>query len=167
VRKLRLAFLLPIAQVVVAYVLMERSGDVPACWPICRGLNAPALVLSSLNPNGLGLSWQWLPESFDLGRVLFLFGVAIVWFLVGLTIDRRGMPSMLQRTHLAIAVTLDALLLALGGLLLFGAVHDFDHSANASVLLGWFLMLLWSLALIFISIRAFIKTVRRGAARRA
>ena len=90
--KLRFALALPIIQVVIAFLLMERAKYehssagaeyfVPTSWLICRGLNAPALLLSALNPEGLGVSLERPSTSIDIGSLLFLVGVAAVGSLL-------------------------------------------------------------------------------------
>jgi len=94
-RKLKFAIVLPLIQVLVAVVLLLQAdrthgpGGVdyhyfPPAWLICKGLNAPAMLL--LVP--FGGTWYFVPQIPIVGRALFLISVAIVWYFVGRLLDQ-------------------------------------------------------------------------------
>ena len=93
---------LPIIQLLVALMLMAfstkehapRNDDlwIPSSWLICRGLNAPAMLLPVLNPRALNPAWDWVPRSIlgvDTNEFLFLSGVFLAWYFVGRGVDQH------------------------------------------------------------------------------
>ena len=112
-RKLKLAIVLPIIQVLVALFLLLQAdrthgpGGVdyhyfPPAWLICKGLNAPAMLL--LIP--FGGTWYFVPPIPMVGRALFLISVAIVWYFVGRLLDQRRAPSRAREHRVATTLLL-------------------------------------------------------------
>jgi hypothetical protein len=172
VRKLRLAWVLPIIQVLVASILMEWSKRahgprrveyyVPTSWLICRGLNAPALLFRFLNPRMWVPTWDWVPRSvldFDVDRVFFVVGVAVVWYLVGRGLDQRGISKTAGRHGVATAFIVYPLLLVLGVLLLYGGLRDLMNPITPYAPVGASLMLIWSAVLILLSGRGLARAI--------
>lgn len=169
-QKLRFALLLPVIQAVVALGLIEwgeqtpgpRGADsfVPTAWLVCRGLNAPALLFRSLWAPTLDSPLR-LIVGLDTSDFLFLLGVIVVWYFVGRALDQRSTLTPVGGRAVASAVTVHLLLLALGGLLLFVALHDFEYQVTSLAPVGAFLILLWSVSLLFLSGRGLLKAVRQ------
>jgi len=168
-RKLRLALVLPITQFVIATILL-KWGDrtvppgkvmyVHTARLICWGLNAPALLFRFLNPIGWGPMWDGLPRSilgFDTDDLFFLLGVIVVWYFVGRALDRRPASEKVAPRGTVTVATLMVcfVVLALGGLLSFAGVHDLVHpsSNNPYHSVRGLLTLIWSVSLIFLSVR--------------
>ena len=174
-RKLKLAMVLPIILFAVAALLLQFAGprDFYVSTPrlICWGLNAPALLFRTLNPIGWGPTFGWLPRSvlgFDTDDLFFLAGVIFVWYFVGRAIDRQGGSKPKARPRTATALIVHTLLLAVGGLLFYLGLRDFQDPTFGN--LGHrpyrgILTFLWSGNLIFLSGRALVRVTRRGLAR--
>jgi hypothetical protein len=182
-RKLKLAAVLPIIQVVVASLLLlwaDRAAIRPpnfsAAWLLCRSLNAPVMLLMIL----FGGNWNFVPQIPFVGRGLFLISVGFVWYLVGRALDRRGAkPAREPRVVTVLAA--QSLVLVAGVLLLLiawrdvsypetsfrGAFLDVVRTVGATPvlgLIGTFLTLAWSVSLIFLSVRTFVRLIRLGVA---
>lgn len=184
-RKLRLAIVLPIIQVVVASLLLlwaDRAAIPPpnfsVAWLLCRSLNAPVMLLMIL----FGGNWNFVPQIPFVGRAFFLITVGFVWYLVGRALDRRGAkPAREPRIVTVLAVR--SLVLVTGLLLLFIGWRELSDKIFPSVsafltfmrmagftlpilgLIGTFLTLAWSVSLIFLSGRTFVRLIRRRVAR--
>ena len=109
-RKLKLAIILPIIQVLVAVVLLLQADRThgpggldyhyfPPAWLICKGLNAPAMLL--LVP--FGGTWYFVPQIPIVGRSLFLISVMIVWYFVGRWPGKSGARAP-HRNHFTTAI---------------------------------------------------------------
>jgi hypothetical protein len=175
-RKLRLALLLPVVQLLLAAILL-RWGDTthlrasedhtPTVRLICWGLNAPALLFRALDPIRLGPTYSWIPTSilgFDIDDICFLVGVAVLWFFIGRAIDKRGSARTTGRRGMVAALVGYTLLLALGGFLLYAGPYDLEHpvSDNPNQPVRGILTLMWSVALLYLSGRGLTKTIRRA-----
>jgi hypothetical protein len=183
-RKLKFAIVLPIAQILIASVLLlwaDRTPipppNFPVAWFLCRALNAPVMLL--MIP--LGGNWNFVPQIPFIGRSLFLTSVGVVWYLVGRALDRRGAkPAREPRVVTVLAA--QSLLLVAGILLLLiawrdvsypetsfrGAFLDVVRTVGATPvlgLIGTFLTLAWSVSLIFLSCRTFVRLIRRRVVR--
>jgi hypothetical protein len=164
-RKLKLAIILPIIQVLVATVLLLQAdrtrgpGGVdyhffPPAWLICKGLNAPAMLL--LVP--FGGTWYFVPPIPIVGRALFLISVAAVWYFVGRVLDERRAPSQAREHRVAITLILRFLLLVAGGILFYGGWNEFG--APISTLVGLLLTFIWALSLIVFSSVSLLRLLR-------
>lgn len=173
-RKLKLAFILPIIQFFLAAILVQLSYRaprppgaeyyVPTVWLICRGLNAPAQLLSALVPITWGPASEWLPNpvlGFYKGDVFFLVGVIVVWYLVGRVLDRRRTQETPGRRRTFTALVAHPLLLATGGLLFFSGLHNLGTNRLNYPDPPWdaYLTLTWSVTLFFFPGRGLAKTV--------
>jgi hypothetical protein len=179
-RKLKLAIVLPIIQVLLASILLLWAYRTPTplyyptlAWFFCRLLNAPVVVLMG--------SWDSLPEIPFVGRGVFLISVGLFWHLVGRLLDRRGAkPPREPRVITVLAA--QSLGLVAGVILLSIAWRDVrdpqasfwgaylyvvQNVAATPVLglIGIFLTLAWSVSLIFFSGRSLVRMIRRGLAR--
>ncbi len=170
-RKLRLAFALPFIQSILAAILLQwrtQSGFyVPTPRLVCWGLNAPALLFRTLNPIRWGPAFWWLPRSilgFDTDDLFFMAGVIVLWYLVGHALDRRGVSATAGRRRTASCLLAYLLLLALGGVLLYGGLHLLRHksSDNPNDPVRAVLVLIWSVGLLCVSGRGFAKAIRRA-----
>lgn len=173
--KLKLALVLPIIQLAIAATLLQwgyrapvpRGSElyVPTVRLICRGLNAPALLFRMLNPIGLGPAFDWVPRSmlgFDTDDLFFLVGVIIVWCLVGRALDQRRTSTTAARSRMATVLIMCLLLMAVGGLLLWLALHDLQHPGyeNLDPPVGAFLTLMWSASLVVLSGKGLLRAIR-------
>ena len=154
-RKLKLAIVLPIIQVVVASSLLLQADRTqvprgldyyyhPAAWLICKGLNAPALLL--LVP--FGGTWYFVPPIPIVGRALFLISVAIVWYFVGRLLDQRRAPSRARERRLATTLV-QSLFLVAGVILFYNGLNELG--VPISTVVGALLTFIWALSLIFFS----------------
>src|SRR5271170_557050 len=153
-RKLKLAIVLPLIQVLVAVVLLLQAdrthgpGGVdyhyfPPAWLICKGLNAPAMLL--LVP--FGGTWYFVPQIPIVGRALFLISVAIVWYFVGRLLDQRRAPSRAREHRVATTLLLQFLLLVVGGILFYSGLNELG--GPISTVVGVLLTFIWAVSLIF------------------
>ena len=169
-RKLRLALVLPITQFIVATILLHWGVRVEFYAPtprlICWGLNAPALLFTSLDPGRWGPTFAWWPGSIigvDMDDVFFLAGVIVVWYVVGRALDqRRTSVSAARRLGMVTTLIVQVLLLALGALLLVGGLWDLRHWQFGVV--GqppWraVITLMWSAGLILLSGRGLVRAI--------
>lgn len=177
-RKLKLAVLLPTIQCIIAAILLQckyrapvpRGSElyVPTVWLICRGLNAPALLFWVLAH--YLFSWEtmstWVSRSrsifgFYADDIFFLVGVIVVWYFVGLAMDRRRTESTVGK---GVTTIVCSLLLALGVLLFALGLHDLGpgRPENIDPPVGAFLTLMWSISLIFLSGRGIVRVIRRA-----
>ncbi len=183
-RKLKLAIVLPIVQVLLASILLLWDDRTPARpylyyptvpWFFCRLLNAPVVVLMFL----FGGNWNSLPETPFVGRGIFLISVGFFWHLVGRTLDRRGAKPTREPRVVTVLVAQSLVLVA--GVILSSIAWQDVRDPQASFwgafryviqnlaatpvlgLIGTFLTLAWSVSLIFFSVKALMKLIRRGA----
>ena len=138
---------------------------VPTPRLICFGLNAPALLFKFLDPFSWGLEWDRLPRSllgFDMMDLCFLLGVVVVWYLVGMALDRWRTACAPKRRGLFVTIALYVPLLALAVLLLYLGLHDLgpQQPENFDPPVGAYLTLLWSVALTLLSGKAFLLLIR-------
>jgi len=181
--KLKLAIVLPIAQILIASILLlwaDRAPypplSFPAGWFFCRLLNAPVVVLMFL----FGGNWNYLPEIPFVGRGIFLISVGLFWYLVGRLLDRRGAKPAKEPRVVTVVATQSVVLVA-GVLLLLIAWRDVSYPETSFRrafldvvrivgatpvlgLIGTFLTLAWSFGLIFFSGRSLVRIIRRGVA---
>jgi len=141
---------------------------VPTADLVCQGLNAPAL----LSRFPLYAVQEWGPESAWVSRpmlglyggdVFFLAGVIVVWFLVGRALDRRRTARALGKSRVIIELAKHSFLLAVGAFLLLGGILDFSFPYFSNM--GYsperaLLTLIWSVSLLFISCRGFVRAIR-------
>jgi hypothetical protein len=164
-RKLKFAIVLPLIQVLVAVVLLLQAdrthgpGGVdyhyfPPAWLICKGLNAPAMLL--LVP--FGGTWYFVPQIPIVGRALFLISVAIVWYFVGRLLDQRRAPSRAREHRVATTLLLQFLLLVVGGILFYSGLNELG--GPISTVVGVLLTFIWAVSLIFLSGVSLLRVVR-------
>lgn len=164
--KLRLAVIFPILIVCLDFpvALWQRHVDalqppkheypvVSAVGLAYRGLNAPAVVFEGLCVATLPIYRidHAPPALFGIGagQLLFFTGVVLLWFTVGLFLDRRRSSQMHPQSPTTIWRVLGTLLLLTFAILLFGGgVFVMKHlprsDAVGDVLQG-VLCLAWSL----------------------
>jgi len=131
--KLGYRMILPIAHVSLAVLLLGLGRQVhqptqigfpysPTPTLVCKGISAPAALFSIAV--GAVAPFERLdhpPISFSgfaIDDVLFLFGVVILWYLVGLAIDRHRAQRQRERAHNALRIFIDLLLIGLAMVLL-------------------------------------------------
>jgi hypothetical protein len=165
VRKLKLAVVLPILQVLIASILLLLADRTPVpsgldyyyhptAWLACKGLNAPAILL--LVP--LGGTWYFVPPIRIVGRGLFLVSVVVVWYFVGRALDKQQAPGPVRGRHMARVVVMQLLLLVTGAFLLLGGLHELGDPIPSAV--GVVFTLAWAASLIFISGRTLLRVIR-------
>jgi hypothetical protein len=159
--KLRFRVVLPLAQLAMAVGLIwisrfehgPRGAEywAPKAWLFCRALNAPAILFSATESVLIGANeTDWLPEfarNWDFGDAAFLVGVVVVWYLVGLALDKKRMPNTPKRS-LPTVVLSNALFFLLGGLLVFAGWKDFTNPITEFARSCSVLILLWAAALL-------------------
>jgi hypothetical protein len=163
-RKLKLPIILPIIQVLVAVVLLLQADRThgpgawiitfPPAWLICKGLNAPAMLL--LVP--FGGTWYFVPQIRIVGRALFLVSVAIVWYFVGRVLDQRRAPSRAREHRVATTLLLQFLLLVAGGILFYSGLNELG--VPISTVVGVLPTFVWALSLIFFSSVSLLRVLR-------
>jgi hypothetical protein len=160
-RKLKLALILPLIQLIFALIAIRLfnlqavgndSPDFPFYWQFCRGINLPGFALdlvmgTFLNLIGHGLErvngWAW-------GEFVFLIGVAVQWSLIGYALDIRWAPIKIGHRPKILATLIYLLMLSIGLLLLGSAVRDFLGPFPSLNVVKIFIFL-WSLILILFS----------------
>lgn len=171
--KLKLTVALPTVQVIAAAMLLRLAGPpdfyVPTTKLICQGLNAPALVTKffGLVPGLFSLVMDRRILGFGADDLFFLLGVAVTWYFVGRTLDRRFAPKKDRAPALTVSIMVHCFLLALGVLLLCFGLSDFQHP-NFDNLghrpMRAVLVLAWSASLIFFSVRGLVRAIRPATA---
>lgn len=172
-RKLRLAALLPIFQVVLAAILLQWAVPPNFYWSepvlICQGLNAPALLFVALT--------RWPPiaelaggrvRGTSINDIFFLLGVVVVWYFVGRALDRKRGSRQQKQSGAPKSVAAYLVILAAAGILLYLALLDFQnpnfdswhHFPERAVL-----TLAWSTTLAFISARGLLTIIRSRRAK--
>jgi hypothetical protein len=171
-QKLRLAWVLPITQVVVAAILLQWGNPhvsmyVPTARLICWGVTAPAMLF-----RGLGLllgSWEstfpWMTRSvggFYTDDLFFLAGVVVVWCSVGRGLDQRRTRQTTGERGTVTALTAYTLQLVLWGLLFILGLDylrnpPFNNPDYPVVAIP---ILAWSVGLIFLSGRRLVRAIR-------
>jgi len=170
-RKLRFAVVLPILQVVVTTVLLvwtnralsvvypnpwrfpRREAYIATCVimvnTILHGINAPALLLKgfarALPTQGLSI---W---GIGVGDVFYLAGIAVLWYLVGRTLDRRTFPKEPSNFRMTTGRAWFNLLLATWGVLLlvvsFFSLHDLTQATGVNIHTFYLNWNVWAIAL--------------------
>jgi hypothetical protein len=170
-QKLRLAFILPCAQLAIAAMLLQHSyrvripGYTPTSRLVCMGLNAPALLFRILDPAQFDWSPDWIPRSllgFYINDFCFLTGVILVWYLVGRVLDQGYMSPPFKSSGVAGALVGYVLLLTAGIVLLLSGVEIFQRPQynNPNYILMVLLMWLWSALLGAVACAGLIKRLR-------
>jgi hypothetical protein len=183
-RTLKLALILPVAQVLIAWILLAWADRTPVppgldymyhppAWLVCKGLNAPVMLL--LFP--VGGNWYNAPTVPIVGRGLFLVFVAVIWNLVGRALDRRGHQKPGGEQTLATVLSVHSLILVVGAVLFYAGLNEMGGSIGGFVWtflhvpwplrlvgLGPFFTLIWSVSLIFLSSRTLLRTLKRRLA---
>jgi len=162
--KLRLALILPVAQVIIAGVLEfyapspDLEKPLPLVTQICWGVNAPALFVRGLGSRILDFVLP-VGHAIPTNELCFLGGVALVWSLAGRALDRRiaGLPvAPLGRKGFVV----------LGSLLLLGLDLGMNALAMQMRLVGrtpWTLLVgAWAVILIVGSVRGLAARIRNS-----
>lgn len=163
----RLAFVLPVAQVVTATLLLDWGhrlrlglGPHPAVFytptvtQICYGISAPAVLLRL---GSLLLRLNQTPPSighFGMDDLLFLVGVALVWYFVGRDLDSRkrqepppGISASGLATNVLLIVVGAALFcLSVGGMVVNSTENMKGQVVEVVFFIGWALVLMISSA---------------------
>jgi hypothetical protein len=183
-RPIKFAILLPVAQLVIAGILLQwakhapfsHSGIdtpyVPTARMICYGLSAPAdrlRMLDSLLTSRLTPSWTLMGFYFD--EWLFLIGVIAVWYFVGRKIDSYRLsnvetPQETSRSALFFngLVFLFGLYLLLVTIINFGSPLRSPRGGNlVGSIVETVLFFAWSLFLILTPGRRLRKFVRSSS----
>lgn len=167
--RLRLAFILPLLQFLLAISLLHWGNRIevetmrrmrydtpymstPAL--ICTGINAPARLLEAISFFFRRVDHA-PPKIFGLGLddVLFFVGIIALWFLVGYILDKRrssgGSQSVWSIGKLLLA---GVPLSVMGALFLYGSVSGFmagsPFNNKTGTLLQSFLFLFWAFILL-------------------
>lgn len=166
--RLKLVYVLPFAQVVLAATSMQLArhshpplvGDIywhPTLELVCAGLNAPVDQLSRILYSILG-SWVGVFS----GNLIYLVLVASLWYAIGRKIDSYRFPRTSNQKRSPTVGILTNILVAIYGLylLVFIALHNviFTNPRNGNMgssnglgdLIRQALWLLWSIGLIVI-----------------
>jgi hypothetical protein len=162
--KLRFAFVLPILMLCIAFPVMRWQEHINAASPrgefpivptvtlVYAGLNAPAVLFKGLCMTYLPVERIDHPPSsvfgIDSGQFLFFAGVVVLWFTVGLLLDRRRKHQTSPKSEASIQQTVMNLSLLAFGIPLFGGgVWSIRHGYSNPVgnLLQGVLWLGWSL----------------------
>lgn len=175
-RKLKLALILPIVQVLLAVALFAWGNHqwrtrhglfVPAGRLLCFAINAPAELFSRL----LDLFPAWSAPriwGFYFDELFFLPGVAILWFLIGRTLDKLRVADKPIGGRMTVSKALVNLFLLVYGVDLFWkqtaqwlwyrnqVIAVGTHYYDAS--LYW----AWSAVLILVPVLNFANAIRRG-----
>lgn len=172
-RQLRFAFLLPIAQLVVALLLLQwghrilppRGLDtiyLPTPRLVCIGINGPAVLFrigDFLTPQ----AWKYLQVGgFSPDELWFLLGVLVIWFLIGHALDARGLRgASTPRIGIGTLITCIAMLIVAALLLFLGLkhIHPYEWNNPASPVVGIF-FIVWSLALGLLSGRKLTRFIK-------
>lgn len=124
--RLKFAVVLPIAQLLLAILLLQLGHQVtvprgvdtpfaPTFTMVCIGINAPALLVKGIAHFIPLRLWLSPMLGFDMAEMLFLIGIVITWFSVGRMIDNHGLgeggPNRRHDLILGIALLLLAALL--------------------------------------------------------
>lgn len=136
----RLKFLLPIANLVLAGILLGTASAqplwkwTPVPWEVSLSfsINAPANLLRNLtyyiwenllSPHCVSGSCSMIERLTEMG--IFIFGTAFTWYMVGLEIEasRRGSRAMAGFSK-SIRTTVNMLLLTVGTVLVFIVVAN-------------------------------------------
>jgi hypothetical protein len=166
--KIRFAIILPIFMLCAAFAVARWEHQVQADVPTKReyplnptatlvynGINAPAMIFSKLCVELFPIyRVDRTPASFvGLGveECLFLFGVVVLWSVVGLALDRRRCPNGLLHRTTSGRVLFRLFLVALGTLLFYTGLIPLRNPRNSTNPLGnvmeGLLFLVWSLVL--------------------
>lgn len=164
--QLRLRWVLPIAQLIAAVLLLQWGRHLegsqsrfdtlyfPTPALVCKGINAPATVLA-----GVAFFFDRVdhprPTIFGstLDYPLFIIGILILWYLVGRVLDswRSTGKSFLAWTWLRL-VFIGGPLAVLGALFLYESLQGFRDpwrwNNRTGNLVHSVLLLLWSIVLI-------------------
>jgi len=175
-RKLRLPIVLPIIQFVVAAILLQLGDRAPDYYygsiaqRICWAVNAPAVVVASpayyVEWRALPFNWAARPIlGFYFGDLFLLVGVIALWCFVGRALDRRWEPQTSGWRGIEVAWSKRAIALALGCLsFLMGLSDLYDRKDGYLDYVPGPLELLWSISLIFVSVRGIVRAIHyRGA----
>jgi hypothetical protein len=129
-----------------------------------------------------GGNWNFVPQIPFVGRAFFLITVGLLWYFVGRALDRRGAQPAKEPRVVAVLVV-QSLVMVTGVLLLtigwrelsdkiFPSVGSFvmflrvaGYTSPFFGYIGTLFTLMWSLSLIFLSCRTFVRMIRRGLAR--
>jgi len=174
-QKLRLAAILPLAQVIIALGLFKwghyeqrRVGYalyVSTGRHLCFAINAPArllcFVFDDLFPD------TFVPNIFGyyFDEILILPGVGLVWFLVGRGLDRlRGVPPRSQSRMTIPKAVFNLFLLAYGVYLFWGETVMWFWYRNQLLSAGTHLYdapfyWAWSIVLILVPVVSFAKVI--------
>lgn len=169
-RKLSFRHILPLSQVLIASVLLK--WDDIALGPqglnplyACYGINAPAITIWQL-ARILQIDYAFASLApFNLGHLLFLAGVAVVWYWVGRAIDLRQLGKAPElnaaaRRHLIwnICLVLLGIYLMIGGLEL--AHTGRRNNGRIGDLVAPALFEVWSGFLIVLPGRRLVRAIR-------
>lgn len=176
-RKLRLALVLPGAQLVLAAILLYwghrvlarpdyRDPALPSVTLVCFGISAPALIFRVL---GAWLStWRadqapavilgfWIDEWF------FLIGVAVLWYWIGRWFDRRtsSEPPTKSASFIIRSLLLNLFVIALGGYLLLETIRRPQQwGASVGRIAQGVFFLTWSVILILVPCLKFVRGIQ-------
>jgi hypothetical protein len=171
---IKFSIILPCVQVPLAVGLWEWGTYQPhshsfGSWPtaglVCYGINAPAILLSKLAVYPFRMMYPpHFLSHYSLLEWAFFAGVAVVWFLVGLALDRKTARAGAE-VRLTMGRVLRYVLLVLVGIFLFlQALQGFSlpwHQGNYwGTITESILFLAWSVVLIGIPILSLIKQRR-------
>lgn len=163
-RQLRFALLLPIAQLVVALLLLQWGNRIlpprgldtiymPTPTLVCTGINGPAVLFrvgDFLTPQ----AWKYMQVGgFSPDELWLLLGVLVVWFLIGRALDaRRLQGASTSRIGMGSAIASIATLIVAASLLFLGLkhLHPYEWNNPASPVVG-ILFIVWSLTIGFLS----------------
>jgi hypothetical protein len=161
----KFSIILPCVQIPVAVALWEWGRYQPRAhgfgsWPtaglICYGINAPAIFSRMvIYPIRMATPPRLLAR-YSVEELAFFAAVGVVWFLVGLAIDRKLRDMGRQRPVTVATVLRDLILVLMGIVLFWQGLRGFSMPWHEGNYWGSFiknaLFVVWSVAFVGIPI---------------
>jgi hypothetical protein len=173
-------FVLPAINLLVAVLLLVADRMVPKtpgitagsiAFQLCNLINVPANLSRNLimlpvhhvirllcSPSRIELC-DWIEYLLRVG--LFLVGVGLTWYLVGIHLEEGGpeeRPS--RRTYRSSRIALDIVLISIGALIALVGIGEFIQTSRYSLTNATLMLLpysVWFLAIIFVYSRDLIR----------
>jgi hypothetical protein len=186
--KVRFAVLLPVLMICAALAVERWQGHVRDSVPpkgeypfvstatlVYQGINAPALLFSKLSIEFLPIYHITRTPSSFLGvgveRMLFFLGVAILWLLLGMWLDRRRQTKATsQRMATPTTVLIGLVEGAVGITLVYVGLYPFRNPGSSTNPFGdvakGVLVIVWGISLMVLCGSAVFRRVRSGSGSR-
>jgi hypothetical protein len=136
-RKLRLRFILPVAQLATAVILLHwgyaaylpkgfDTAYVPTGRLIFDGINAPARLVTNFIEASLPEHWHWRIVGSKAEILIFLLLTALLWYLAGRELELRLGQDSIQLSR-STKLRFYGLLCALGVALAISSAYNFGR----------------------------------------